>query len=838
MTAFTPILRFVVYAGETGSVALQAPNTAPHQDFFMVASRTGIAGYQPYIYDEPQIDGQSLTLPDFSSTVGSCKIKIGDFRTGTSQFNRWATAFVGRSTQDNVLLGKRCLLDVSYDGGTTYDALYAGRVARAEMQDIIMNLEVRDAGLDLKQPMFTGLNPSLTYAAQSTLLPFGVTPSLTPFGRDTEGVALNGIITSVTNNTLTTPRFNTNQANNISTYQQYEITLSSADRTFVGNVITDAFREAVESTTQFNDPQSGNSLRTGWYSNAIVRIFNTTRGTEGYVSAIAFEPLRTTPDDIERLYKLTVMLLPSQFAAIPRVTEAMGWARNDTIQFYVVSLGQPTPDNRYWIRPLSFESFLDDIFRGHFNFTPLSGSSRLYAQTNANSYTEIESSSFGFTPQYSISKPETLETFLRDGVCKPLQIGYRNDIGVVNGATGSVISFFPTARPDIAPSVILDESDIIADSKPTWMNDSAYSAVSVTRYEDRQQENRSIKPTAVTDVTFLPSAAALQGGTLAIDGAPLRTYFTRIGNTASGSEAVAQYSTRLRDDLTAQYGRGKISLRLMVRRNDKTKAIKVGNWVLVDSVVVPNPSTQSRGGQRLMMVTSISPTLSSYDFELIDAGLSTATAAPTNVSASLLSSVPNGLAVAWSGSTRVEVSYGVHPGGVATLPANSPQWVTAGTSNIAAERSVIINGLQAGRLVSTRARGISDANATLQLPSAWVYVEPIQTPPLAPVTFVQVSGITTGQAIFSWVTGSALPVEVLIRSPNTNPFTASLITLPAGSTVTAITGVEEYPSTTMGVGVRHFDAFGSVSPITSASWTATGLAATLPSIAFFYTYYG
>lgn len=832
MTSFAPILRFIVYAGETGSTVLQAPATAPHQDFFRVASRTGLSGYAPYLYAEPQIDGQSLTLPDFTSTVGSCKIQIGDFRTGVSQFERWATAFIGRTSEENLLVGRRCLLDVSYDGGTTYEAVYAGRIARAEMQDILLMLEVRDIGFDLKQDVMTGIDPSLTYAAQTTLYPVGLSRSL-PGSGFAGVIPANGTISStIAGAQLTTFDINGNSFF-ASANGGFEITVDSRNATFLTSTQKDALTNAIQTRTTYYSG-SVNGDRGGIYTTALLYAVNSTRGNAGYLTVL---DVQTSPQsntsELHRVISFKTQILPATFSSVGRITAASGWQRNDKLTLYVVKLGEPTTENRVFINPPDITTYVRDMIQGRFSFTPTTGTQRLFIYTGSASFTDLNTNGYPFELRFSVDKKDTFDNYFRESIAKPYQVGYRSDIAAIDGTSGSVFSVFSAARPSVAPSIILNEDDIIAGTDVAWLNDPSFSEVVVVRHADNKLPKGPVNTTDIADSRLSKVGASLFGNELRIDGNTLR-----FSANTSQSVAVANYANSLLSTLDEQFGRGKLTVRVDVRRNAKTIALKVGTWVLVDSVTVPNPSTQRRGGQRLMIVTSISPTLSTFSLELLDAGISTATAQPTFVTASYSASLPNTVVAQWSASTAVEVQYAVHPDGVGSVPANSGLWSFIGKTTTIDEKAVRISPLPAAKTVTVRVRGISPNGGVLQLPSSWVDATPVTLPALAPVTSLSVSGITTGQAIFSWQTGSSQPIELLIRSPNSNPFTASLITLPAGSTRYVMQGVETYPNTSMGIGVRHIDAFGSTSTITSASWTATGAATALPSMSFFYTYLG
>lgn len=832
MTAFAPILRFIVYAGETGSAALQAPATAPHTDFFQVASRTGISGFQPYLYAEPQIDGQSLSLPEFATTVGSAKIQIGDFRISPiSQFDRWATAFLGRSTDENLLVGKRCYLEVSYDAGTTYSAVYAGRVARAEMQDIILSIEVRDVGLDLKQQVFTGLDPSLSYAAQSTLYPLGLARSL-PRSGFTQPTAVSASITDTISPIQRQTMADDGTSFFSSTNRGFEITTNGT--TYISDDQLKELQDAIaQSTTYYASSTNGD--RGGIYSNALAYVVNQTRGTSGWLTVLeaTSKPISNNGDKLNLITKIKTQILPATFSQIGPVTVAMLWAKTDKVTLYIQKFGAPSDANPMFINPPNLETFLRDIVSGRFNFSPTAGTKSLYLQTGSASYTDITGALHPFNLHFKVTKADTLDNFLRESLAKPLQVGYRSDIDAVNGVSGSVITYFRLGRPSTVPTTILDESDIVAGSDPSWLNDPAYSQVVVTRYYDYQPPFGALVTVPTRDIGYSQAGASLAGGVLNVDGNALR--YTP-DKTQSGS--IEQFSKSLLNGFTELYGKGKLTVRLSVRRSAKTIPLRVGSWVLVDSVVIPNPSTQRRGGQRLMQITNISPTLGTFSLELLDAGLSSAVAMPTFVTASYTASIPNGLVAQWSASTNVELNYAVHPVGVSTMPANSNLWQYGGTSLTGSQKAAMVSPLLAGSTVSVRIRGVSAKNSVLELPSAWLTASVATLPALSPVSSLSVSGITLGQAIFSWQTASALPVELLVNSPSGLPFTQSLVTLPGGSTRYVMGGVETYPNTSMGIGVRHTDAVGSTSAIVSSSWTATGTATALPSMSFVYTYVG
>ena len=105
-----------------------------------------------------------------------------------------------------------------------------------------------------------------------------------------------------------------------------------------------------------------------------------------------------------------------------------------------------------------------------------------------------------------------------------------------------------------------------------------------------------------------------------------------------------------------------------------------------------------------------------------------------------------------------------------------------------------------------------------------------------PPTNVVVSAVTTRGATVTWANPNVFYFsEILLASPSGVP-TSSIIQLPPSSSYYSMVGLNLNTSASHTVGVRYIDGYGGFSTMASASFTASGSAATLdaPAALIFY----
>ena len=179
MTLFSPGYRMTVYEQRSTQSAVTEPDiltaTSPHTDPFKVASLSGISGFQPYL---GTVTGRRGKIDPLTKkvTTGQLTVRLLDKKTGTSNLQRWVTAFLGNAAGRNQLLGCKVYLEETLDGGTTWSPFFVGRIDSTQLDDPLWySLTIRDFSDDLDMDCFVGRpNAAVSYAAEPLLLPLGV----------------------------------------------------------------------------------------------------------------------------------------------------------------------------------------------------------------------------------------------------------------------------------------------------------------------------------------------------------------------------------------------------------------------------------------------------------------------------------------------------------------------------------------------------------------------------------------------------------------------------------------------------------------------------------------
>src|SRR5690349_12116488 len=100
--------RLTIYAPRsvdpTEATVLTPRPGSVHADAFKVASAQGIAGFQPYLETNPQGRDSQLDPLNKRLDIGRRVWRLLDKRTGTSNLERWLTAFIGDASGGNQLL--------------------------------------------------------------------------------------------------------------------------------------------------------------------------------------------------------------------------------------------------------------------------------------------------------------------------------------------------------------------------------------------------------------------------------------------------------------------------------------------------------------------------------------------------------------------------------------------------------------------------------------------------------------------------------------------------------------------------------------------------------------
>ncbi len=159
---------------------------APHSDPFKIATRTGIAGFQPYM-DFPTGRRGKIDLLSKKTDVGELSFDIIDMRTPAGGINatRWVTAFVGDKEGTPRFARLKCYIEESLDGGVTWNPFFTGRVRSLALKSdssIVYKLSLRDLSDDLSSATFTGLPHELVRQTSIRAVTTATSTTLTDSG--------------------------------------------------------------------------------------------------------------------------------------------------------------------------------------------------------------------------------------------------------------------------------------------------------------------------------------------------------------------------------------------------------------------------------------------------------------------------------------------------------------------------------------------------------------------------------------------------------------------------------------------------------------------------------
>ena len=306
--------------------------------------------------------------------------------------------------------------------------------------------------------------------------------------------------------------------------------------------------------------------------------------------------------------------------------------------------------------------------------------------------------------------------------------------------------------------------------------------------------------------------------------------FSNVGlieNTLAADWAKSK-ALKLAGNIFNRFKSGNPEIQLDCIRNSTTNDIDIGDFVLVNSNILPNQALRTRGGTRIYQVTDKNIDGISINFGLFDSGINATMNTPSfgsfvGTNANAISS-----SITTTDNANVEIECAIVTQGDAQPSANSTSWLLRTTVNVSSStKPILLTNLPEGRTVYLRARSFNPDNTDIKLPSAYAYSSGYTLNGIAAPTNVIVSNITNRSATVNWSnTNSFYLTEVLLASPAGVPNT-SIIQLPASSSTYTLIGLNENTSTSHTVGVRYVDSFGGFSSMASASFVASGSATKL-----------
>jgi len=865
ISGYTPAYRARVYKPKsqndsTESELLVPASGAPHSDVFAVSTLpeftdTGVT-YKPYL-DTVSGERGGIDLLAKATDKGTWNLEFLDKRTGTSNLERWLTAFLAGTDGVIQLGGCRCEIDRSLDGGATWNSFATGRVRNPALSGVQRyTTQVRDLQDDMEADLFVGPpHASITYASLAPYCPLGL---LTPFGGFPVVAPIDGIVRAGVQGFTKIIECN-GRRNPQSTLVQSllnQIVQVRLDAGATAGVSTDNFAvrfdfEGDAITLNVNGKQY--ALRSVWSalpdkhetSNVFrcCAVYGVVLGVDGSES----------PWDAD---------LPAAGGAIGGIT--------------ITPAGGPTDDQPMFVSDVHPVQLWKDIMDGKFGYldattgAPLTAIkydaaafAALIADTtipNGNWVIKQLVASDGSGDDASVS------TWLVDNICSQFALGFRL------AEDGSVVPLDLRLSASAAATIELTDDDLVSDpSAVEWeqADNDAITRMTATWYADQQLNiaQATHASAAVTPPTVSAGGAVSGGGpdvpgglideqqvpevlinntgrardlgdhSQTLDATAYHGFVHLDGSVSNVSEVVGNLAELL-DESLAPFQAGAQYLTLWCLPTTRAISVTEGTWFTATITKQPNSASNTRGGSRLVLClkrTEDHDTGAVY-LRCIDAGGSgTALNAPT------LASPTAGVDPRFDGDIAVtlnaandpaSVYWNAQPAGTAVRPADSdPGWRLA--DRLTTSRTLSVTNLPSGSRIFWRARSVSGVDGAGGLPSPWVYPPPteyLDTTALTAPTGLNASSITSSSVLLLWFnTEGDCAIEVLNVAGAGPPTGADIVDSAfPGSIIDWLRGLASGSYT---AGVRYRDPYGGVSPIDTVSYTLTGSPEQAPDMA-------
>jgi hypothetical protein len=835
--------RMTVFDGPlyyTGSTVITPATGAPHSEAFRITTLPSgsVAGYAPYMR-VPKGNRGSLDVRAGTSTVGQYSVEILDARVSTANDSRWVTAFIGDTNSNLTIIGKKTVIEESLDGGTTWNPFFVGRINNITLNSNLTYVFELGDPLELLKDTIFNTEPAVSYSSFKSILPVGYTKNVTVIDSGSTVLLADGLQVE----TVLTP--------NVGSVDRYfkldKTSVNRIDNNFDASTLINGNTYFIGTTYAGAQGYRALVLNNGQYYVYKVVLLRTPNNVRTDLSGQKIETIGITALDTQ----------DPLYAAISNI------GLNDKPKVWVYKL---VDDNdkvgQFYLNETPY-NILRDILRGKFFNKLFTIQTTLgvdtYLNTSQNipfneaSIAAVESTYPLSKVLYKIDKPMSAAEFIEKHICQPYSLGYTFVPESIDSSVQSAFNLFSTQQPTTVVGIpTLNNTVITTAINKEWKTNEPVLFVKGTYYVENLRGGRYAVPRATTTGTNSSDPIATQAFTIIygnlqqindpsykiieIDFSSIRginsdsTTFTNVGliqNTLAADWARSN-ALKLAANMFNRFKSGNPEILIECIRNNTTNAIDIGDFVLVNSDVLPNQALRTRGGTRIFQVTEKNIDGIRIKFSLFDSGINTTMTAPS------FGSITSPLANIISGSiittqnANVELEYAVVAEGGAQPATNSMSWLlhSAYAVNNTTKGFVLLN-LPEGRTIYLRARAVTPDITDVKLPSAYVYSSGSTLSGIAAPSAVSVSNITNRSATVNWTNSNSFyNVEILLASPAGVPST-SIIDLPASSSVYNLIGLNENTSTGHTVGVRYTDNFGGFSRIASASFTASGSAVTL-----------
>lgn len=834
-----PIRRLTIY-NVAGTSPLVPASGSVHSDPFQVTSVSGSAGWTPYL-NMVNVEKGSIKLPEVKYSTGRCVCKLSDFKTGTSNAERWVTAFIGDSEGRNRLSGRKAFVQESTDNGATWDNLFFGRVSNVALDNPLQMVftfeeEVIYLQNDILEFTPTGSVPDVDFH-RLTLVPFGMEGGFIKRNIPAS-IPVDGVIEKLEHED-TTIKLRLNERANVTRRQQIEeiehtVGVDGGRVDITGHTNTDKFHSELNICYVYNS--SGTKLGAG--------------------SVYDFHAIGDD-DNQSTLFILQQPQLKDNGLNNPDYFDFSTLSAGDSIKVMVVATSTTDGLNTTYMSAVSSIDVLGAVLSGSLGpFT----STVDYDSTN---FDTIKTSLHNYPPfLMSLRGSMNAQEFIEKTLLQPYMLGYT----MVPASGSSTFRVFSTEIPSSSDGIsTITGSDLVTTDFAHWSTDKPN--IFISRVEEDffdfsrirtsniggglggqgqgGQGRRRVIANKYTLLTTRQLFASASDPSASID--EVQTTIEIECEGMRGLQAIdvqdftypsynKGYETVV-NNYADRFSVNKSNISLTCRRTATVDALGLGDWVILDLEQLPDPNTRQRGGTRLVQVIGKNESGITTSLQVIDGGLTTTLSAPS-MSISAVNTVNAQLTVTATVDAFHKVEYVLLPEGTTSVSTTDLRWTFGVSLDISSGSSstYTINNVPLGTRVYGRARAQRPLTGPLQLPSQWTYTSALDLVSVDPPTNLSVSGSTYYSTTTSWTVANSTYSTEVWSTGTESGISDRFSTEIAGTDRILLTGLNNSPTTGIVVKVRHLDDNGGFSSFASASFNRGAGTNSAPSMSGIFTY--
>ena len=850
MSSFLPAYVLTVMAPPSGSgdnenTPLTPGLGAPHQNPFKLSTLgytnvNGDTNWFPYL-NSPTGRKGTLDVISGITTYGNITCKLQDQRLSTSNLQRFVTAFISV-----MQTGLRAVVLESTDDGATWTPFFVGRVSDYTLSDILnFTITIKEESRVLDWMQFVGRpSVSASTAAQQSVIPIGLTSQYSFFSqslRPPMSGSIGPAYTSVSQ----------------SYFQQLTIAPDSRNAGSMYNVLSDGMRALFTSTTKQSVlTQSGS----GNVSNPYGSVQYTVRDLVYVQSGSAPFVLQIMSGGLTGEYAINSFLplanyKPPKVGAViyntmsgsnPRYFGLNQFPTGSQVKFRVIP-GRLLPasnHNPVLVSDVYLPTFVNELLTGYYGYLDNNGVPLKSIAVDTGSINALNADPQVPRVRFNFTQPTSIKDVLQKYVA-PLGYGYRFEPTGSNGYYYSRFVLFSNLIPTSSVGLpTITDADVNDVSKTTWQIGLPISTITLKTYAEQQTNQSTIKAGGTSfnhwlvdevdvteyDLNLLTDAITV-GQNFNIDGLGIRWSDGAGPISLISSSVVTQPGyliPRIFNYYNSRFATAGAKLTLDCRRSSNTNTLQVGQFVLVEASVIPDSTTNARGGTRLVQIIERQENGPHLTFKFQDCGQNVIAPTPT-ITQPLLDSGSNiYMTITSQPSTRVMLQYAQENIGSSQPNVSSSDWHNYSMYDLSS-----INNVQAtfwnpleGQRYYFRCQALYTGSAASQsipcLPSPWAS---------ASVSYLDIAALVSASVLAVSVSDGATATMYWNNNGDSGSHNIISLACPTGTVMqqvaTMLPQTSQYtfynlPNGTNAVGVTHLGPHGGTSLISTMSFSITG----------------